>query len=168
MDFKNLDNETKKIINMYTTARQFKNAISKDEKIIIKNGIYINKIYPYIVNKSFSCEIYLKIIILYNNDVYGRIHTLKDLYNKSKICDKFENYILENTKKNNIEYDKEKLDKDLDYISNAFVEWRYVFESEELYIPEGFLNIFCNYLDNFCVNKILENTGIDMRLYKFI
>ena len=65
---------------MYTTARQFKNAISKDEKIIIKNGMYINKIYPYIVNKSFSCEIYLKIIILYNNDSYGRIHTLKDLY----------------------------------------------------------------------------------------
>ena len=168
MDFKTLDNETKKIINMYTTARQFKDAISKEEKITIKNGMYINKIYPYIVNKSFSCEIYLKIIILCNNDNYGKIHTLRYLYNKSKICDKFEKYILKNAKENNIEYDKEKLNKNLDNISNAFVEWRYVFESEELKIPDGFLNIFCDYLDSYCINIILEKTGIDMRNYKFI
>ena len=85
MDFKNLDEETKKIINMYTTARQFKNAINNDEKLVVRNGIFINKIYPYIVNKSFACEIYLKIIILCNNETYGKTHTLKDLYIKSKI-----------------------------------------------------------------------------------
>lgn len=168
MEFKNLDKETKKIINMYTTARQFKNAINKDEKLAIKDGMFINKIYPYIVTKSFACEIYLKIIILYNNDTYGKIHALKDLYKKSKICKDFEKYILENAKKNNIDYNKEKIDENLDCISNAFVQWRYVFESEELNIPEGFLNVFCEYLDNVCINKILEKTDINMNLYKFI
>lgn len=168
MDFKSLDDETKKIINMYTTARQFKNAINKDEKIVFKNGTFINKIYPYIVNKSFACEIFLKIIILINNGTYGRIHSLKDLYYQSGIGDKFENYMLDNARKNSIDYDARKLSDDLERISNAFVEWRYVFDSKELYAPEGFLNIFCNYLDEFCVSKILEKTGINMNLYQFI
>lgn len=168
MNFESLDKETKKLINMYTTARQFKNAINKDEMLIMKNGVFINKIYPYIVNVSFACEIYLKIIILLNGESYGKIHTLKDLYVRSKICDDFQNYVVNNTKNLDVKYDKEKLDNDLNLISNAFVEWRYVFESEELYIPNGFLNIFCNYLDNVCVEKILKSTGINMNKYRFI
>lgn len=168
LNFENLGEETKKIINMYTTAREFKNAINKDEMLVVKNGVFINKIYPYVVNVSFACEIYLKIIILLNGETYGKIHTLKDLYVMSKVCSEFETYVIENTKNLDIKYDKEKLDNDLNLISNAFVKWRYVFESEELCIPNGFLNIFCNYLDTVCIEKILESTGINMNQYRFI
>ena len=168
MQFDSLDKEDKKIISMYTTARQFKNAINKEEILVMKKGVFTNKIYPYIVNTAFACEIYLKILILINGEAYGKVHTLKDLYIKSKICKEFENYVMENTKNLNIKYNKEKLDDDITLISDAFVEWRYVFESEELYIPNGFLGIFCAYLDDVCVRKILEKTGINMNQYRFI
>lgn len=166
--FENLDEGTKKIINMYTTARQFKNAINEEEILVMKKGVFTNKIYPYIVNVSFACEIYLKIIILLNGENYGKIHNLKDLYVMSKVCSEFETYVIENTKNLDIKYDKEKLDNDLNLISNAFVEWRYIFESEDLCIPNGFLNIFCNYLDAVCIKRILEITGINMNKYRFI
>ena len=168
IDFKKLDDKNKNIINMYTTARQFKNAINDNEKIVLKTDRVINKVYPYIVNKSFACEIYLKLIIKNNDESYNKIHTLKDLYIKSNIKKDFEKYIMDNVLKNNINYDLEKLNNDLQSISNAFVEWRYIFENKDLCISVGFFNLFCDYLDRYCLNLIRENSNIDMDIYTCI
>lgn len=168
IDFKKIDDKTKNIINMYTTARQFKNAINDNEKIVLKTDRVINKVYPYIVNKSFACEIYLKLIIKYNDESYNKIHTLKELYIKSNIKKDFEKYIMDNVLKNNIKYDLENLNDDLQSISNAFVELRYIFENKDLCISVGFLNLFCDYLDKYCLNLIRENSNIDMNIYTCI
>ena len=165
IDFKNLDPENKRIINMYTTARQFKNAISKEEKILMSKGKVINKIYPYIVNKSFSCEVYLKLIITANGDSYKNIHNIMDLYEKANIKEEFEKYIMDNANSSGIEYTIEKLYSDLETISKAFVEWRYIFEKEDLYVSEGILIIFNDYLDKYCLKIIQDKCDINMEEY---
>ena len=49
---------------MYVTTRQFKNAIENYDLIPTPKNNFRNKIYPFIVNKSFACEIYLKLILM--------------------------------------------------------------------------------------------------------
>lgn len=51
-----------KIKSMYSTARQLKNAVLINEIIGHKQDKHINKIFPFIVNKSFACEVYLQTI----------------------------------------------------------------------------------------------------------
>lgn len=67
------------LINMYTTARQFRNAVKPSEKIVFtKNGM-INKVFPFVANRSLSCEIYLKLIIKNNGFDCRDEHRLKEL-----------------------------------------------------------------------------------------
>ena len=121
-----LNKEAKNRILMYTTARQFKNAVPIEEMVIIpskignwvdyckitfnniklqdfitKYGIkdnspiqlnkqtmvtargdkIISKQTPFIVNKSFACEVYLKLILLENNiDFKGKVLAYREKY----------------------------------------------------------------------------------------
>ena len=50
-------------------------------------------------------------------------------------------------------------------ISKAFVEWRYIFEKEDLYVSEGILIIFNDYLDSYCLKIIKEKCDINMEEY---
>lgn len=169
-------NNKEKIINMYITARQFKNAILFDEFIILpakQNNMpenskmnfniinltfrgekYLNKLYPFIVNKAFACEIYLKAILnAYNQNIprdkHG--HELSFLLSKvdeqisfsEMICQKFDL----------------KLDdfiKEVENISNSFNKWRYAYENEKLIIHHMFLNYFCDSLDEYVKIMIKE------------
>lgn len=166
--FDGLNKENHDLINMYTTARQFKNAIDSNEKIMFKKDGFINKIFPYIVNKSFSCEVYLKMIIKNNGDSYDKVHSIIDLLELSKIRTEFENYIITGADANGIVYEKKQLNEGLESISNAFVNWRYIYEKKDIQVAEGLLNMLCNYLDDYCKRIIFNNTGIDMDKYKYI
>ena len=61
--FSYLGKENENLIKMYTTARQFRNAIKPSEILQFKKDGFENKVFPYVVNRSFSCEVYLKLII---------------------------------------------------------------------------------------------------------
>ena len=87
------------------------------------------------------------------------------MYEKANIKEEFERYIIDNVNKSGIEYTIEKLYSDLETISKAFVEWRYIFEKEDLYVSEGILIIFNDYLDKYCLKIIQDKCGINMEEY---
>ena len=173
--FEKMSNENKKIIQMYLTARQFKNSIFEDEifilpisknnnkcgKIKIDNlttlyfngNKYVTRIIPYIVNKSFACELYLKLILaLFNinyNDLQPRMrHSLFELYNKLPSNSK--SIIFNEIKK--IEY--------------VFMNWRYIHETidRENTIDSGFLTWFSDVLDKYAIYLIKIELQYDVNL----
>lgn len=182
--------EYKKNIQMYLTARQFKNAIFDDEVFIIpaKNGVFdiskidfdglfkpkfkgdkfANRIMPYIVNKSFACEVYLKLIlILFNVDVSDlkakEKHNLYNLYKKMPNDFKsafFKSYF----KESDSEVSEAFLEEEIKKVSNAFIGWRYVYETIEngSSINSGFLIWFCDKLDLYSKSLIKDKYKYDV------
>jgi len=193
-NYKKLGIEEKQKIQMYLTARQFKNAILIDEMITIpafnnmlsenskinfgntvtltaRGNKVINKIYPFIVNKSFACEVYLKLILLEEKfDIEKNLkrtekHNLYKLYSSTskefkemyqKVC-----LTIYGNDANN-----EFLNKEIIKISNVFMDYRYLYErfGEENIINHGFLNAFCNYLDVYTKTLIKNKYNYDVDL----
>ena len=143
---------------MYITARQFKNAIENDSIIPTPTNNFRNKIYPFIVNKSFSCEIYLKLILLYKKNKKVKIHSLKELSKDTGIDIEFKNHLY----KNKFKISDEDFEECINSISNAFEEWRYIYEKKDITIRNGFLNSYCNYLDDYCKSLLKEKCNIDV------
>ena len=108
---------------------------------------------PRVVNYAFSCEVFLKTLLVLYQIPKGHHHDLKNLYNR-----------LPKTVQEDIE--SEMLNKTgkltdiggvpiLDQISNAFVDWRYSYEtvpykSCSMKIDLGYLISFCETLRNKC------------------
>ncbi|MDD2518738.1 MAG: hypothetical protein PHG18_02495 [Bacilli bacterium] len=116
--FNNLDNIDKKSINAYRSARQFKN-------IAIYPLVRIDdKVAPVlvacIVNKLLSCELFLKSLIIMSTKEIPEGHHLIKLLEKSNVSSIVINRM------SNFEFKKE-----LEKINNAFVDWRYIYESDE-------------------------------------
>lgn len=113
--------------------------------------------YPVIINASFACEVFLKLLLHFSGLSVEKTHNLKDLFKKlptdmqSEIkqamllqygywCDVW-----------NFEY--------LDNISNAFVTWRYMYEhdwskSASMQIETGFLFALKDALKEKCCKRI--------------
>ena len=193
-NYKKLGIEEKQKIQMYLTARQFKNAILIEEMITIpsynnmlpenskinfgnaiqltaKGNKVINKIFPFIVNKAFACEVYLKLILLeekFNIDKNLKRtekHNLYKLYSSTskefkemyhKVC------LAIYGKDANVEF----LNKEIIKISNVFMDYRYLYErfGEENIVNHGFLNSFCNYLDIYTKTLIKNKYDYDVDL----
>ncbi len=204
----NVSEEGKNRIIMYTTARQFKNAVPIEEMLIIPSEIgdwtnycqitlnnikledliskynlkdnsqvelnghslatargkkIISKQTPFIVNKSFSCEIYLKLILLENKIDF------KDLkgINGHKI---FKLYFRTNSDfKSNLHYEMclkkfTNIEDKIENISEAFINWRYIYEKYEKIdsLDFMFLDELCNYLDVKAKELILKNYNYDV------
>lgn len=154
--------EDKNLIRMYTTARQFRNAILPKEYLIISAGKVRNRTIPYVVNRSFSCEIYLKLVLCFQGKTHKKMHSIIDLLEVSALKDSFASYILDGVSTADTHYSKEQLDVDLQSISDAFVNVRYVYEHDDLHVAVGCLEILNDYLDDYCRRLILEKFGIDM------
>ena len=58
-------------------------------------------------------------------------------------------------------------EKELEKINNAFVNWRYIYESDESTIYNGFVNTLCEVLEEITREKILEIYKLNM-LQSFI
>ena len=90
---------------------------------------------PAIVNAAFSCELYFKSMI--NEQVRG--HDLKELFEQLNVSK--QEFIREQI---NNEFSKNKIfdfDLCLKHISNAFAEWRYIYEAPH---TEGFYGCYIN------------------------
>jgi len=203
-----LNKEAKNRILMYTTARQFKNAVPLEEMFIIPSKIgnwvnyckitlnnikledfiiryglkdnspvqlnnqamltargdkIISKQSPFIVNKSFACEVYLKLILLENNidfkDLKGiNGHKLCKLYSKTKSSFKKElqEYMIPKGFNN--------IDEKIKNISEAFINWRYIYQKYEIIdsLDFIFLDELCSYLDEQSKQLILKNYSYDV------
>lgn len=208
ISFENLENSVKNRIIMYTTARQFKNAIPIEEMLIIPsqlgdwteyckinlNGFsykdiiktynikdnsiinlsdnlfvtargnkIISKQTPFIVNKAFSCELYLKFILTENNIKYKDLHgsnghMLYKLY--SRTSDDFKNKLELKMREKHFS----NIDDKIKNISKAFINWRYIFEnySEIPALDFLFLNELCEYLDDVAKQIIYKNYKYDV------
>ncbi len=170
-----------KIILMYITARQFKNAIGIDEMMIIparKNNLaentiikfadifsatargdeLINKMFPFIVNKAFACEVYLKILLEIENI---KIPTQHNLYSLFQLVDTNSKILSIMTKDVGIQ---ESILNKIKDISNVFVEWRYIYEyaNQKKTVEYSFLNSFTDWLDAYTSKKIYETYNYDV------
>ena len=166
--FSYLGKENENLIKMYTTARQFRNAIKPSEILQFKKDGFENKVFPYVVNRSFSCEIYLKLIIKNNGDSFENVHNIKQLLVKAKIGEEFEKYILKGVALANVDYSIERLDQDIETISKAFVNWRYIYEQDDITVAAGLLDLMNDYLDSYCKRIIKARFDVDMDQYPFI
>lgn len=150
--------DVKRITTMYIVATQFKNAIP-DPKNSMLDLDFHKHIYPYIVNKSFACEVYLKIIITANGDEIPRNHNIKDLYKLSGIEDEFHKITL------SIYGDEiaKDIDNCIESFSNAFIQWRYIYEQDSTgNLMYGFLKYFVEYLNMKCKTIIQEKYNYDV------
>lgn len=188
--YENLEPKTKNLIDMYITARQFKNAVLEEEMIILpakQNGMIdgtilkwggakitfkgdkqITRIFPFIVNKAFACEVYLKLVLIVDDFDFMKIkrselHELLKLY--ENITEKFKEdffrfFLINYGEKAN----KEFLENEIKNISNVFKKWRYIYEQngKENIVNNGFLNIFCDYLDKYSQKLILDKYNYDV------
>ena len=115
------------------------------------------------MNKSFACEVYLKLILLENNidfkDLKGiNGHKIFKLYSKTNSDFKSNLHHEMCLKKfTNIE------DK-IENISEAFINWRYIYEKYEKIdsLDFMFLDELCNYLDAKAKELILKKYNYDV------
>ena len=182
-----------KNLQIYLTARQFKNSIFPDEifilpvnkennfipgKMVIKDFMTITlrgdktitRILPYIVNNCFACELYLKLMmILFNISVdtipKNQRHDLYKLY--SKMPEKMKLKIFDdysNASKSNVNLNF--FEEELKKISNVFVKWRYIHEDidKENIVNIGFLRWFCDALDVYCSSLIKKKYNYDISI----
>lgn len=185
--YKQLSPKGKQVVEMYITARQFKNAVLEEEMIILPTKILnakegttlqwgstkitlrgeksIVRIYPFIVNKAFACEVYLKLILAEDDFDFKslKIHNILKLFKNTS--EKFKRYFYEFFQ---TEYgekaDETFLKSEITKISNVFQEWRYIYErtNEENLVNYGFLNAFCDFLDKYSQQLISEQYSYDV------
>ena len=185
--YESLSKEAKQLVEMYLVGRQFKNAILEDEIIVLPNGTnngnvfswgttkitlrgnqYLVRVFPFVVNKAFACEVYLKLLLthqgfdlktLKQSERHNLFVLFKNTNNDFKI--KFYSYFIsEYSEKANEDF----LNKEIEQIANVFIKWRYIYENieEAKAVNSGFLNAFCEYLNDLCKQKILEEFNYDV------
>ena len=102
---------------------------------------------PITTNCAFSIELALKSLYYINNINKATGHKIKDLYNLTKAYG-LENFLLKDFSINEI-------NKILDQLDNAFVEFRYLYEQNKtLIISRTFLKDFTSYINFYCNNYI--------------
>lgn len=89
---------------------------------------------PAVTNRAFSIELYLK-AILKNDGALKEGHKLHQLFGALK--HERRTQIIEETG-----LDSQEFQRDLTKISNAFVEWRYLYEKDDIKIAWDFLQKF--------------------------
>jgi len=116
---------------------------------------------PNIVNSVFACEVYIKSILVYCGMTHAEIkhlsHGLVGLWDKLKELDAGFATMIENAIKECFRTSNESLfDEKLEEISNAFKEWRYIYEGFDVKINRNFLIILRNYLRDGCCLKYYD------------
>lgn len=154
-----MENE-KKIIKIYYDARLFREcayrtlgkkndddsiSIVSDTRILILGS-------PFFVNIAFSCELYIKNILLLNDSRIPKIHDLYVIFGKLK----------EEVKKRIIDRcgcEEQEFYRLLKECANLFKEYRYGFEKENLPNPnKKFILNFVDELDETCFD-LMKNTN---------
>lgn len=100
---------------------------------------------------SFSCELFLKLIILIDsNQINLKGHNLKILYNK--MSEERKSDITQIMLKRNPDFNKEKMEMSINEIAHLFVESRYIHEKCNIIVSYEFLKEFRSSLIEICSN----------------
>jgi hypothetical protein len=102
-----------------------------EEQRPINHGQVEFLLVPAITNRAFATELYFK-AISQNDGKELRGHDLKKLYDQ--LADNRKIEIIQE-----IDMDDESFDKELEKNANLFVEWRYLFEKEDIQVSWMFL-----------------------------
>jgi hypothetical protein len=100
-------------------------------------------IIPEIVNIAFSCELFIKSMLICEKTVYGKNHKLHELFKLLSLLVQGE-VIIEVTQKLSIETGS--FDEVLERNGNCFYEWRYYYELDVTPANIGFLRALCDSL----------------------
>lgn len=123
----NMKNEQYLYKQIYLEAKSFYSYAETGFNNYLDGKIEAKSIIPFIVNLSFSCELYLKLILINNNlkieELRKLSHNLLSLFNKLNVEQK--NIIYEYFDKNT-KYTIKELENELNKIQNSFPEWRYL------------------------------------------
>lgn len=124
------------LINMKNSADGFRLVSEKLDVLDTK------EVFPKIVNASFSCELYIKIILKILNTSFNRNHKLKDLFELLPID------LQDDVRKkyNSIPNRNLNFDEELSRSTEAFVNWRYIYEQPMQEIKPQFLIDFSKFL----------------------
>ena len=127
----------------------------------ITNGGNIFTARPEIVNYSFACEVFLKILLLIDKGKLERCHTLVQLF--ENLPQKTQEEIQSEVVKKSFKWCDTFGFPLLNQISDAFVNWRYCYECNPrkggaLLIDLGFLYAFCDTLRGQCCEKVFHMT----------
>ena len=185
--YESLSKEAKQLVEMYLVGRQFKNAILEEEIIVLPNGTnngnvlswgttkitlrgnqYLVRVFPFVVNKAFACEVYLKLLLthqefdlktLKQSERHNLFVLFKNTNNEFKV--NFYSYF---STEFSVKANEDFLNKEIEKIANVFIKWRYIYENieEAKAVNYGFLNAFCEYLNNLCKQMILEEFNYDV------
>ena len=107
-------------------------------------------LYPYIVNEVFACELFLKAIAMkeHTDNQYKHDHNLKTLW--LDIPSNVQEEIIKTLSGTSLA----DLTTFLDEASNAFEQWRYAFEVENITLTISSLDTFACSLQTYCNNKL--------------
>lgn len=123
---------------------------------------------PAAVNAAFACEVYLKALLKYNDIPVKKEHRLKELY--ELLPEKTREWIKLMVMNNHGGRWKDAFGYDLlDNISDAFLNWRYIYEGKEtrngkriertsFHIDMSFLTVFRNTLREACCQLFFGKT----------
>lgn len=127
--------------SIYNIAHTFHLAAQRcEEQRPLQNGKFEMLICPAIVNYAFACELYIKYLLQINGVEQCRKHKLTDLFGLLPETSQQEI----RTKMNTANFNQE-----LNSISNAFVDWRYIYEKNNAFLHIDFLRRFCVALKEF-------------------
>lgn len=107
--------------------------------------------FPYAINITFACELYLKILTDKSKGSYETGHSIFTIYDNLSPIDK-----------NNIlaKYNKTSISKNLDLTTilnaegNSFIDWRYAFENTNLSFTYSFWDEFASILREYVDSMI--------------
>jgi hypothetical protein len=154
---KNLYVELSQSKLMFKQARSFAK-IAKDihSKSLLKPPFDQEASAPFVVNSAFACEMYLKAL----QSVYGEpeeIHSLSQLFKHlpNKLKDKVNKLTKE--KSTSFKLNSTKLFKDhIKTISNAFIDWRYIYEKDNVTVNLSVILLILTVLDTLACNEIKQ------------
>lgn len=148
-----MSNNFIKAKRMYETGEAFALGASVlEEKSNTQDCVRLN--IPAIVNRAFACEVFLKCLLTLEGKENVKEHNLKNLL--EQLSDEEKLHIENKLKRSQIP------SKDcfgfayLDKIANAFIKWRYEYESLKMQINTGFLIVLSDIFKNECYDKLLE------------
>lgn len=144
---------------MFNVAKEFSEAAARlaENNSLIEQGWTRPLIIPEIVNIAFSCEVFLKSLLVFSEIEFGKEHELKELW--SLIPPSLKDDINNEITLMGIEFEDENGFNDLlERSSNAFAKWRYIYEFSGLSGYPGFLRAFSDALREVCCQKYHNST----------
>ena len=121
---------------------------------------------PEIVNSAFACEVFIKSLLIHHGmtleEIRKKSHGLKGLWEAFREKDaasatRLENEIKQPFNSQNPDF----FDDMLVNMSEAFKEWRYIYEGHGASINMNFLIIFRNRLRSFCCETYYQMTWLE-------